>query len=71
MKTWKQLERFAGSDRLTIYRAHGGATIYEEDRFRSPLVSITDGNSLDSASSDRVVRVAVEAVLHELRRIDR
>ena len=71
MKIWKQLEQIAERDRLIIYRADGGATIYEGDRFRSPLLSITDGNTLDAASRDRVVRVAVEAALQELRRIDR
>ena len=71
MKTWKQLEQIAARDRLTIYRVNGGATIYEGDRCRSPLLSVADGNSLDAASSDRVVGAAAETALQELRRIDR
>lgn len=71
MKTWKQLEQIAARDRLTIYRSHGGATLYEGDRFRSPIISVTDGNALDDDDSDRVVRSAIEAALQALRGIDR
>jgi hypothetical protein len=71
MKTWKQLDDLAGADDLALFRRSGGVTIFTTVGFKAPLVTITPGELTTDADADRVVRVACEAALRELKGLPR
>lgn len=65
LKTWRDLERLAAEQHLSLSRTPGCVTV--ETLHRVPYVTITTDQIDRDEDADRVVRAALEAALGVLR----
>jgi len=67
-KSWPQLEALASRGDLTLFRSHGGVSVYDGS---SSLLTITGGNddTIPDADLDATIRAALEPALVRLAEI--